>query len=186
MLLTNKWRLLYRFNRPNFHSASVNAMLAFVLRLSIVGFALGQLYFMNFQAYSIHFNLIVNWVSLGVAALLALFPIQLCGWLVEEQAPGEMDYNEKLLYLTTDYDRLNPKTKQEAIEAFESYLAEYKRCHLRLPERSEMIMRSYLEVQKHNPITSFIQMREKTKTKIQMMRGEHFGSALFTNDRLHP
>ena len=83
MLLTNKYRLLYRFNKPNFHSASVNNMLAFILKVSMVGFGIGQLYFMNFQAYSIHFNLIINWVTLGVAILLALFPIQLCSWLNE-------------------------------------------------------------------------------------------------------
>jgi hypothetical protein len=49
MYFTNKYRLLYRFNKPNFHSSSVNTMLTFILKLSLVAFSLGQLYFINFQ-----------------------------------------------------------------------------------------------------------------------------------------
>jgi hypothetical protein len=78
MYLTNKYRLLYRFKKPNFHSSSVNTMLTFILKLSLVAFSLGQLYFINFQAYSIQFNLVINWISLGISIAMVLFPLHIC------------------------------------------------------------------------------------------------------------
>lgn len=111
MYFTNKYRLLYRFNKPNFHSGSVNSMLAFILKLSVVAFSLGQLYFINFQEYAIEFNLVINWISLGVSIVIVLFPLQICKRYYEEPQSAGMDYKEKLLYLTTDYDRANPVTK---------------------------------------------------------------------------
>ncbi len=78
MYLTNKYRLLYRFKKPNFHSSSVNTMLTFILKLSLVAFSLGQLYFINFQAYQISFNLVINWISLGISIIIVLFPLHIC------------------------------------------------------------------------------------------------------------
>jgi len=78
MFFTNKYRLLYRFNKPNFHSSSVNNMLTFFLKFSLIGFSVGQLYFMNFQAYSIQFNLVINWVSVGFSILFVFFPLSVC------------------------------------------------------------------------------------------------------------
>ncbi len=115
MFFCNKYRLLYRFNKPNFHSSSVNAMLTFILKCSLIAFSMGQLYFMNFQNYSANFNLIINWVSLALSALFVFFPLKYCRRFFVEFNPPCMDYNEQLLYLTTDYDRLNPVTKEKAI-----------------------------------------------------------------------
>lgn len=111
MYLTNKYRLLYRFKKPNFHSSSVNSMLTFILKLSLVSFSLGQLYFINFQNYSIQFNLVINWISLGISIAIVIFPLQICKRYYSEPKSMGMDYREKVLYLTTDYDRLNPVTK---------------------------------------------------------------------------
>lgn len=38
--------------------------------------------------------------------------------------------------MTTDYDRVNPVTKDEAINEFREYLEQYeKKCHLPLPDQ---------------------------------------------------
>ena len=92
MFLTNKYRLLYRLRKPNFHSATVNALLSFILKLSVVAFALGQLYFINFQAYSISFNLVINWIALGIAIALVLFPLNICRRFYAEPTSNGMDY----------------------------------------------------------------------------------------------
>lgn len=136
MYLTNKYRLLYRFKKPNFHSSSVNIMLTFILKLSLVAFSLGQLYFINFQQYSIQFNLVINWISLGISIFIVVFPLQICKKFYAEPQSSGMDYKEKLLYMTTDYDRVNPVTKDEAINDFREYLEQYeKKCHLPLPDQ---------------------------------------------------
>jgi hypothetical protein len=92
MFFTNKYRLLYRLNKPHFHSGAVNSTLAPVLQCSLLGFALGQLYFMNFQAYSLHFNLVINWVSVGLAILFVLFPLRACRSLRPDLPPTPMDF----------------------------------------------------------------------------------------------
>jgi len=89
----NKYRLLYRFNKPNFHSSSVNSMLTFILKCSLIAFSMGQLYFMNFQNYSANFNLIINWVALGISALFVFFPLRYCRPFFKEEPPAGMDYN---------------------------------------------------------------------------------------------
>ena len=111
MFGTNKYRLLYRFNKPNFHSSSVSNMLSFILKCALIAFSMGQLYFMNFQNYSANFNLIINWVSFALSITFVFFPLRYCKKFFTEQHLTCMDYNEQQLYLTTDYDRLNPVTK---------------------------------------------------------------------------
>jgi len=44
--------------------------------------------------------------------------------------------------------------------------------------------KSIMEVLKHDPKASVMLMREKTKTRINMIRGSYLGSVLNTNDRL--
>lgn len=100
-------------------------MLTFILKLSLVAFSLGQLYFINFQEYSIQFNLVINWISLGISIFIVVFPLQICKKFYAEPQSSGMDYKEKLLYMTTDYDRVNPVTKDEAINEFREYLEQY-------------------------------------------------------------
>ena len=118
MFGTNKYRLLNRFNKPNFHSSSVNNMLSFILKCSLLAFSTGQLYFMNFQNYSASFNLIINWVSFALSAIFVFFPLSYCSKFFEEKLFHCMDYQEQQLYLTSDYDRLNPATREKAINDF--------------------------------------------------------------------
>jgi hypothetical protein len=68
-------------------------MLTFILKCSLIAFSMGQLYFMNFQNYSANFNLIINWVALGVSALFVFFPLRYCRAFFKEEAPAGMDYN---------------------------------------------------------------------------------------------
>lgn len=86
-------------------------MLSFILKIAIINFAIGQLYFINFQKYSIQFNLIANWITLGLSVISTLFPLNIFKRFYKQNRVVSMDYNEKLLYLTSDYDRVNPKTK---------------------------------------------------------------------------
>jgi hypothetical protein len=83
-----------------------------------------------------------------------------------------------MLYLTTDYDRMNPVTKERAIADFREFLEQYeKKCHLPLPERSEMIRRSIIEIARNAPVSIINFMREKTKIHL------HVPSEMHTNDR---
>lgn len=93
MFFTNKYRILYRFKKPNFHSSSVNTILSFILKISLISFAVGQLYFINFQSYSIQFNLITNWVSLGFAVILVVFPLNMFRRFIKQNRVVSMDYN---------------------------------------------------------------------------------------------
>jgi hypothetical protein len=93
MFLCNKYRLLNRFNKPNFHSSTVNGMLALVLKSSLLAFTLGQLYFMNFQSYTADFELVINWVSLGVAAVFVLFPLRYFSRCFDGVGAVGLDYN---------------------------------------------------------------------------------------------
>lgn len=184
MFWVNKYRLLYRFNKPNFHSSSVNTLLAFILKCSLVAFAMGQLFFMNFQNYSSNFNLIINWVSLAITAIFVCLPLH---WLTpnNKSSSPSLDYQQQLLYLTTDYDRLNPVTKEQAINEFRDFLEQYeKKCHHPLPQKSEIILRSMAEMSKmvsgmsKQPSASILNfVREKTKL-------HPLGSGMHTNDRL--
>lgn len=67
-------------------------MLAFILKCSFIAFAMGQLYFMNFQNYSANFNLIINWVSLAVSAIFVFFPLKYCRRFFEEHSTLGLDY----------------------------------------------------------------------------------------------
>ena len=114
---------------------------------------MGQLYFMNFQNYSANFNLIINWVSLAISATFVFFPLRYCKKFFNEQIPVGMDYNEQELYLTTDYDRMNPLTKENAIERFKEFLEQYERkCHQPLPQKSLMLKKSMIELAKNSTI----------------------------------
>lgn len=87
--------------------------------------------------------------------------------------------------MTTDYDRVNPVTKDEAINEFREYLEQYeKKCHLPLPDQGEIIRRSIIEVQRNDPLISFINLREKTKTRIQVNHRSFMAQDLHTADRL--
>jgi hypothetical protein len=184
MFWVNKYRLLYRFNKPNFHSSSVNSMLAFILKCSLLAFSMGQLYFMNFQNYASNFNLIINWVSLALTVVFICLPLHLLAPSTTTSTPS-LDYQQQLLYLTTDYDRLNPVTKEQAINEFRDFLEQYeKKCHLPLPQKSEIILRSMAEMSKMVPGMSKLNSASilnfmKDKTKLHPL-----SSALVTNDRL--
>ena len=155
---------------------------------------MGQLYFMNFQSYSANFNLVINWVSLALSAIFVFFPLSYCRRFFAEQNPHGMDYKEQVLYLTTDYDRLNPVTKEKAINEFKEFLEQFeKKCHLPLPEKSVIIRQNLMSLSKlasgmsrlgSASILNFV--RQKTKLYPTLGSGIHpnLGSALHTTDRL--
>lgn len=58
-----------------------------------------------------------------------------------------MDYQEQQLYLTSDYDRLNPATREKAINDFKEFLEQYERKGV-LPGPSLLAKRSMLEMAK--------------------------------------
>jgi hypothetical protein len=93
MYLTNKYRLFYRFVKPKFNSNSVNTIISFILKFSVIGFSLGQLFFVNFQDYTIRFNLVINWITLGLAILFAAFPLSICKIFYPETKSNGFDYH---------------------------------------------------------------------------------------------
>lgn len=139
---------------------------------------------MNFQNYASNFNLIINWVSLALTVVFICLPLHLLAPSTTTSTPS-LDYQQQLLYLTTDYDRLNPVTKEQAINEFRDFLEQYeKKCHLPLPQKSEIILRSMAEMSKMVPGMSKLNSASilnfmKDKTKLHPL-----SSALVTNDRL--
>lgn len=77
MFQVNKYRILYRFFKPRFYSATVNNLVNYLLNLSPMIFALGMLVFINWQK-SEHFsgNFYMNWVIFIIGGFFFLFPFR--------------------------------------------------------------------------------------------------------------
>jgi len=118
MYLVNKYKLFNRFHRPKFHTTEVNDYVNIFLLLGPISFALGHLYVFlwveetNVTSTSIN---VAAWFGFGLATLFLLFPFRLFYKCIDLPELPIWDYNEKYPLLPTDYDRLNPQTKNQAI-----------------------------------------------------------------------
>lgn len=53
---------------------------------------------------------------------LIIVPFKIFYCCIKKPVPPQYDYLEKRMLLRTDYDRLNPETKNYAVSEFKSYL----------------------------------------------------------------
>lgn len=123
----DKRNLLRHFQRPSYHSASINRTVDFLLLFSPIAFGFGALLVNNFIDDEIegqkNGTLLSNWiiVIIGVAFLI-IVPMRIFYRCVTRPAFPLWDYYDKKAILNSDYDRLNPATKSQAIAEFEKYL----------------------------------------------------------------
>lgn len=124
----NKYKLFYRFHRPKFHTFLVSDILQWILSLGPIALALGQIYiFIWVDESQIRDELsirILGWICLGIAGFLYVTPIKMIYLCFDEPVMPNWDFLQKKAIIPTDFDRLNPITKYQAIGEMEHYYAD--------------------------------------------------------------
>ena len=112
----NKYRLFYRFDRPRFYGFQVNDTLDYILGLAPVVFCLGEIYAVIWVGADVEIGVyVVIWVGLGVAVLFYVFPARIFYYFTEKPERPDSNFEEKRFVIPSDYDRLNPFTREKAI-----------------------------------------------------------------------
>lgn len=122
--LIDKRNLLRHFQRPTYHSPTIDKTVDFILLFSPLAFGFGSLLVNNFITEEIgeeaNGTVITNWIIVGVAGLfLILVPLKVFYCCLSMPKLPLWDFAEKKSILNSDYDRLNPATKSQAISEFE-------------------------------------------------------------------
>jgi hypothetical protein len=118
--LATKRNLFYHFQRPNFHFATINASVDFMLLISMSAFGFGCLFVNNFieveNGYKSNGTLLANWIIVMIAVgFLIVVPFKIFYCCIKKPTPPQYDYLEKRMLLRSEYDRLNPETKNLAV-----------------------------------------------------------------------
>jgi hypothetical protein len=120
-----KRNLLYHYQRPSYHYATINKTVDFLLSLSLLAFGFGNLLVNNFiDEVNINNNtLLSNWIIVIIAAIFTIIlPFRIFYCCIPRPVFFQHDYLDKQMLLLADYDRLNPLTKDAAIYEFKSYI----------------------------------------------------------------
>ena len=106
--------------RPFPGSDIVNTAMFQLIYFAPIVFALGNLTWSNFLADgSPKEALVPNLISLGFGVVILLLPYKIIfAYLFEGTYPDLLKYEDNKIYLSSEYDRLNPSTSSEAIEAY--------------------------------------------------------------------
>ncbi|CAD8213980.1 unnamed protein product [Paramecium octaurelia] len=115
-----KYLLLRRKCRPPLQSSHLNSEMCNIINFSPILLAAGQLW-VDFVFESNATTKIVNFVSIGFSGLEFFFPFEKIAkkFLTWPEDPNELSkYSEKWHELPTDYDRINPITRQQAIQNY--------------------------------------------------------------------
>jgi hypothetical protein len=123
MYEVNKYRLLYRFYKPRYYSSTVNVLVNYLLNLSPMIFGLGMLIWTNWQSdYHLSNTLILNWVIFAIGGFFLFFPFRILYKCINEPLFPDLSYSKNRPILPSEYDRMNPSTRSQAIEEHRSYL----------------------------------------------------------------
>jgi hypothetical protein len=122
-----KRNLLTHFQRPNYHYSTINKSVDFLLSLSLIAFGLGNFFVYNWITNDLpnsgsetkYQNLIITLIGLGFVIILPLRIFYCC---IPKVEIAQNDYIDKKMLLLNDYDRLNPLTKDVAIDEFKTYI----------------------------------------------------------------
>lgn len=125
--LSTKRNLLYHFSRPNYHSSTINSVVDSMLLLSLLAFGFGNLMVNNFIKSELQYEkngtLVANWIIVIIAAVfVVIVPLRAFYCCLKKPQLAQHDYLEKRMILNTDYDRLNPQTRNTAVYEFRDYL----------------------------------------------------------------
>lgn len=138
-----KRNLLYHFQRPHYHSSSINSVVDLMLLLSLLAFGFGNLMVNNFIEDELNYEkngtLWPNWIIVFIAAsFILLTPLKIFYCCMKKPEFVSYDYMEKKMILKTDYDRLNPETQQTAVYEFRDCLKKLD-DNRGLPKKAEFI-----------------------------------------------
>ncbi|CAD8171332.1 unnamed protein product [Paramecium pentaurelia] len=115
-----KYLLLRRKCRPPLQSSHLNSEMCNIINFSPILLAAGQLW-VDFVFESNATTKIINFVSIGFSGLEFFFPFEklVKKFISWPDDPNELNkYSEKWHELPTDYDRINPITRQQAIQNY--------------------------------------------------------------------
>lgn len=144
MFFVNKYRILYRFFKPRFYSATVNSLVNYLLNLSPMIFALGMLVFINWQKdHYFSGTYYLNWAIFIIGGFFFIFPFRILYKCIPEPKFPEWNYNRLRPILPSEYDRMNPVTKSKALDEHRNYFKELEDKH-QLPEQAMLLKQSVL------------------------------------------
>lgn len=123
MYLAQKYALLFRSKRPQPSSDRINKALNIVLDFTVCAYAFGSLTWTNFlYTPNRTFALVPNILSLCVGLLLYIIPYnRIIDYMKQEKARG-MQYQSWRIFFTTEYERLNPHTREEGNQKYLEYI----------------------------------------------------------------
>lgn len=114
MFWAQKYSLLNRTKRPFPGNDFVNTAMYQMIYLGPLFFSLGNLTWSNLLAKGFPESaLIPNIISTAVSVLILFLPYKAVFIILFEGVyPEEMKFEEKRMYLPSEYDRLNPSTSK--------------------------------------------------------------------------
>ena len=85
----------------------------------------------------------MNWVIFIIGGFFLIFPFKLIYRFIPEPQFPEWLYSEQKPILPSEYDRMNPVTKSQALDKHMNYLKELEEKQL-LPEEARLINQSVI------------------------------------------
>lgn len=125
MYYAQKYVLFYRSARPRPSSDLLNESLNKILYFCICAYALGSLTWTNFLKNE-QSVLVPNLISLGLGVLVYLLPFGSIIDCVKKEELRPLLYDNERLFFVSEYDRLNPHTREQGIANFYQYLSDKK------------------------------------------------------------
>ena len=117
MYWVQKYCMFYRYKRPVPATDFVNQALYQIIHFGPFIYSLGSLTWSNFMPGGIPEEAIIpNLIALGFSVLIFIVPMKLIiiGCFFDEEAAKPTVYEEERITFSTEYDRLNPTTQEEA------------------------------------------------------------------------
>ena len=128
MYWVQKYSMFYRYRRPVPASDFINQAVYQFVHFGPFIYSLGSLTWSNFMPNGIPENaLIPNLITLGFSVLIFVVPIKviLITCFFDEETKKPSAYEEERITFSTEYDRLNPTTQEEATQEYHKYCQNY-------------------------------------------------------------
>ena len=128
MYWIQKYCMFYRYRRPVPGSEFVNRAVYQIIYLGPLMYSLGSLTWSNFMPGGIPEEAIIpNAIALVLSFLLYIVPFKtiLIGCFFKEDTKPLCHYEEDRITFSSEYDRLNPATMEEALLGYQKYAEGY-------------------------------------------------------------
>lgn len=159
MYFVHRYILYYRASRPRVGSNIVNKELNNILRLSLIAYATGSIIWTQIITIgALDETLLPNLIALGLGVLVLVYPRIFKAFKLQNDVP--LVYEKERMFLASEYDRLNPCTREEGIRDFKQFFErkrlEYAKVSQTSGNKSVMgLMKSVMD-KIGNPLDMFI------------------------------